>query len=49
MLAREDKRPNCRIPVGVRNKHSRPIFSAEVSKLGDPGLVRTPEYSCAGL
>ncbi|MGE5851448.1 MAG: aldolase/citrate lyase family protein, partial [Candidatus Methylomirabilota bacterium] len=38
-LTREEKRPICRITMDVRNQFSRPVFRAEVSKLGDPGLA----------
>jgi nucleoside diphosphate kinase len=37
-LTREERRPICRITMDVRNQHDRPVFRAEVSKLGDPGL-----------
>jgi 3-hydroxybutyryl-CoA dehydratase len=37
-LTREEKRPICRITMDVRNQFNRPVFRAEVSKLGDPGL-----------
>ncbi len=33
-------RPICRIVMDVRNHHDRPIFRAEVTKLGDAGLCR---------
>ena len=39
-LTREERRPICRITMDVRNQHDRPVFHAEVSKLGDPGLCR---------
>lgn len=39
-LTREERRPICRITMDVRNQHDRPVFRAEVSKLGDPGLCR---------
>jgi citrate lyase beta subunit/acyl dehydratase len=39
-LTREEKRPICRITMDVRNQFNRPVFRAEVSKLGDPGLCR---------
>jgi citrate lyase beta subunit/acyl dehydratase len=38
-LTRE-KRPIARIVMEVRNQHDRPVFRGEVTKLGDPGLVR---------
>jgi citrate lyase beta subunit/acyl dehydratase len=37
-LTREETRPICRIAMDVRNQHDRPVFRAEVTKMGDPGL-----------
>jgi len=41
-LTREERRPICRITMDVRNQHDRPVFRAEVSKLGDPALGCEP-------
>ncbi|MBI4572917.1 MAG: hypothetical protein HY713_06480, partial [candidate division NC10 bacterium] len=35
-----ERRPICRIVMDVRNQHGRPVFRAEVTKLGHPGLCR---------
>ncbi len=37
-LTREGRRPICRIVMDIRNQHDRPVFRAEVAKLGDAGL-----------